>query len=151
MQYIMSADMKRFNHLIAEINGTYHEASLRMGLSDSGMMILYTVCVEGGSCLLSDVVHLSGLTKQTVNSALRKLEKENVLTLEAAGGKRKTLRLTEKGVALANQTVVPVIEMEDAIFASWSEEDRQAYLSLTQKYLADLQARVPELKGRDEP
>ena len=36
-------DMKRFNHLISEIDAVYHEAALKLGLSDSAMLILYTV------------------------------------------------------------------------------------------------------------
>ena len=71
--------LKRFNHLIGELDAVYHDMSLRLGLSDSESKILYTVCNFGDSCLLADVCRLTGLSKQTVNSAVRKLEREGVL------------------------------------------------------------------------
>ena len=69
-----SKAMRRYNHLLGEIDGVYHEMSLKLGLSDSAMIVLYTICDSGSSCLLRDICRYSGLSKQTVNSALRKLE-----------------------------------------------------------------------------
>ncbi|MDE7293551.1 MAG: hypothetical protein K2N72_03910, partial [Oscillospiraceae bacterium] len=44
--------LKRFNDLHLEINAAYHEAALRLGLSDSAFHVLYTVCCEG-ECFVS--------------------------------------------------------------------------------------------------
>ena len=72
-----SASLKRLNHLQCEMSVVYHEMSHLCGLSDSTMQILYTICNFGEeSCLLRDICHLTGLPKQTINSALRKLEDE---------------------------------------------------------------------------
>ena len=79
----MREQVKRFNLLTTEIDAAYHEATLKLGLSDSAMIILYTICLFEGACPLGDIVVLSGLPKQTVNSALRKLEGEDVVYLEA--------------------------------------------------------------------
>ena len=59
----MHTDLKRFNCLTAEIDAVYHDAALRLGLSDSALMILYTVCTYGESCLLHDITRLSGVSK----------------------------------------------------------------------------------------
>lgn len=75
MKNLMTTQVKRFNYLMNEIDTAYHEAALKLGLSDSASMILYTICNLGGSCLLSDIYGLSGISRQTLNSALRKLEK----------------------------------------------------------------------------
>lgn len=76
MENYIKAAMKRFNYLTTEIDAAYHEAALKLGLSDSAMLILYAICNSGDECPLSDIPHLSGISKQTVNSALRKLEHE---------------------------------------------------------------------------
>ena len=52
MEHQPSATLKRFNYLTAEINAAYHEAALLLGLSDSAMMVLYTICDSGGCCQL---------------------------------------------------------------------------------------------------
>ncbi len=74
MNRLISRDMKRFNYLLGEMDAVYHEISLKLGMSDSAMIILYTICDIGDCCLLTEICRLSGLSKQTVNSALRKLE-----------------------------------------------------------------------------
>ena len=49
MKSYSSNEMKRFNHLLEEIDAVYHEMSRRLGLSDSAMIILYTICDLGGT------------------------------------------------------------------------------------------------------
>ena len=36
----MTEDMKRYNHLTSETEAVYHEAALKLGLSDSAMLVL---------------------------------------------------------------------------------------------------------------
>ena len=48
-------DIKRFNYLNNEIESAYHDAALKLELSDSAMIILYTVCNNGENCPLSDI------------------------------------------------------------------------------------------------
>ena len=101
----MHTDLKRFNCLTAEIDAVYHDAALRLGLSDSALMILYTVCTYGESCLLYDITRLSGVSKQTIHSALHKLADEGVVYLEPVSGRKKRVCLTETGKAFADVTV----------------------------------------------
>ena len=132
----MSKELRRFNYLMGEIDAAYHEAALNLGLSDSAMRILYVLCGCGSfRCSLREVCLCSGLSKQTVNSALRKLEGEGYVYLEQAGGKRKDVCLTAEGIALAERTVSKIIAAENAVFASWPPEDVERYLALTEEYL----------------
>lgn len=140
------ADMKRFNYLVCEIDAAYHEAALKIGLSDSAALILYTICNYGDKCLLNDIIRLSGISKQTANSALRKLEAEKILYLESSGGRTKMVCLTDRGKALVQNTVLHIIEIENEIFGSWTEEERRAYLELTQRYLSSFRKKIGELK-----
>ncbi|MDE6019722.1 MAG: MarR family transcriptional regulator [Ruminococcus sp.] len=145
MSNYVSKEIKRFNYLISEIDSVYHETSLKFGLSDSSMQILYTICNNGGSCLLSDICLLSGISKQTINSAIHKLEKEGIIYLEVFKGKMKSVHFTDKGRKLAEDTVVHVINIENDIFSSWSEEERILYLDLTQRYLLELKKQTQQL------
>ena len=71
MEHNVSEKLHRINNLLAETDAVYHQASLRLGIADSTMRILYTILDNGERCLLSDVYKQSGISKQTVNSALR--------------------------------------------------------------------------------
>ena len=132
-----SKNLRRLNHLLSETNAAYHEAAARLGLSDSVSQILYTVCAydDGYRCPLHKICVETGISKQTINSALRRLEGEGYVYLEQAGGKRKDVCLTAEGIALAERTVSRIIAAENAVFASWRAEDVEAYLELTEQYL----------------
>ena len=58
--------LRRINYLSAEINSLYHQAAVKLGLSDSVMHIMYMLYDNGGSFMLSDICRVSGISKQTV-------------------------------------------------------------------------------------
>lgn len=144
----LSGELKRYNYLVGEIDATYHEMSAKLGLSDSMMRILYTICDNGTDCPLQKICRLTGLSKQTINSALRKLENEGVIYLEPLGPKNKNVCLTESGKHLAKQTAGRILMMENAIFAAWPREDMERYITLTETYLQDLRAMARKLTDR---
>ena len=119
--------------------------SLKLGISDSAMAILYTVCDSGDCCPLQEICRRSGIRKQTLNSALRKLEQEDIVYLKSVGPRNKTVCLTPKGRQLAQRSAVQIIEAENDIFASWPEEDVDAFLALTEKFLTALRKKAQQL------
>lgn len=145
MEKRIQADMERFNYLTSEIDAAYHEAALKLGLSDSAMQILYAVCNHGEPCPLRDICRLSGTSKQTINSALRRLEAEGILYLEPLGGKKKQVCLTDCGRDTVERTVMRLIQVENDIFDSWTKAEREAYIALTQKYLSSFKERLREM------
>lgn len=140
-----SKEMHRFTYLIGETDNTYHELALKVGLSDSAMLVLYTLCDMGGECSLQTICSFSGLAKQTVNSALRKLEKEEVVILKQQNGRNKNVKLTDKGIELAENTVAKIMKIENEIMESWTKEEVQQYLSLTERYLNMLKEKLEEM------
>lgn len=144
MKKFVCADMNRFNSLITQTDSIYREAAFKLGLTYSAMTVLYAVLNNGGSCPISDICAF-GINKQTVNSALRKLETEDVVFLEAAGGRRKNVRLTENGMALAEKTILKIINIENEIFASWTKYERETYIELTKRYMNQLSEKVSKI------
>lgn len=126
--------LHRINYLGAEMDALYHQASLRLGVSDSVMRALYTVYDNGGTCLLSDIYKQSGISKQTVNSAIRRLESEEILYLEQENGRGKRVHLTEKGKDYVEKNVARLYAAECEIFASWTEEEIDSYICFMEKY-----------------
>lgn len=145
METIASKNLKRYNQFISEINSVYHEISYKLKISDSAMMILYTICNYGKKCPLKTICYESGLTKQTINSALRNLEKEDVIYLENSDLKRKMVFLTDKGEELTKKTALKLQMLENEIFDSWTEDDVNKYLELTERFLNDLKKKANAL------
>ena len=147
---MISKEKKRVNHLIGEIDAVYHEIAWKLGLSDSVFEILYTICNYGDSCMLKDIGRNCGLSKQTINSALRKLEKEGIVYLEAVDSRHKKVCLTEEGRSLTRRTAESVIEAENQILASWPQEDVETYIALIRRYLLALQEKAKNLPDISE-
>lgn len=144
MQDLMTPS-KRFDHLTNEIEAAYHEAALKFGFSDTALVILYTICSFGDDCLLSEINKLSGISRQTINSALRRLEADEIVFLETYDGKKKKVCLTDKGKKVAAGTALRLIRIENEIFASWTQEEQDLYLELTQRYLEAFREKIKGL------
>lgn len=146
MQNSIVRQIHRLNYLTSELDGLYHQASLRIGLSDSAMRILYAIYDNGDGCLLHTIYQQSGISKQTVNSAIRKLEEEEILYLAHFKGKNKKVVLTEKGKAYLKQTAARIFEAECRAFAGWTAAEMEEYLRLTEKYAESFREQVQAIE-----
>lgn len=135
----------RINCLTEDIDSLYHQAALKLGVSDSVLFILYMTYVNGEKCLLYDIYKLSGISKQTINSAIRKLENEEIVHLEKHNGKTKMVCFTEKGKSFAEQTAAKLLETECNAFRDWSEEEIDIYLRLIEKHSISLRKQIKNL------
>ena len=138
--------LRRFNRLIGEMSAAYHEAALKFGLPESAMEVLYTVCAEGDGCPISEILCQSSMSKQTLNSALRRLEREGVICLETNGGRRKRVCLTEKGKDLCRRTAMKVIAIENSILDAWTLQEQETYMTMTQQYAQALKAGIEAIE-----
>ena len=84
--------------------------------------------------------------EQNFNSALRRLEEEGTIVLQADSGRRKRVCLTDSGKALSRETVYRLIEIENSIYEMWTQEERDSYIGLTQRYLEAFEKGVEKLK-----
>lgn len=141
------ASIRSFNCLHSEVSAVYHDAAVRMGVSDSVQSILYIVCESGGRCLQSDIYRQTGISRQTINTAIRKLEREGVVRLEQGRGRNTVVCLTEAGEAFADRRVRPLIRAEEEAFESWSAEELRLYIELTERFRDALRQRVEALHG----
>lgn len=145
MEKRICSKIHRINYLNAELNALYHHASLKLGLTDSAAMVLYTIYDNGENCLLSDIYKQSGVSKQTVNSAIRKLEKERIIYLEQHSGRTKKVVLTDTGKEYVQKTVARLFDAEAAAFASWTEEEINAHIGFKEKYIDSFREQIEKL------
>lgn len=135
----------RINYLSAEMDAVYHQAALKIGLTDSAMHVLYSIYDNHGWCLLSDIYKHSGISKQTVNSAVRKLEAEEIIYLEPFKGRTKKVLLTDKGKDYILHTAARIYQAEADAYASWTDEELNTYVQLMEKYIHCLHEEIKKL------
>ena len=135
----------QINYMSSELQSIYHLSSLKLGISDSVSTVLYAIYDAGNECLLSDIYKNSGISKQTVNSAIRGLESDGILFLEQHTGRSKKAVLTSKGQAFVQKTVARLYQAEVATFDTWTKEEISTYLRLIEKYNNCLRQQIERL------
>lgn len=125
---------QRLNKTNHELEGLYHDISVKLGLSDSESMVMYMLYDAQEPLTQSDIVKATGLSKQTLNSAIRKLEKDGIIVLEKLNEKSKIIVTTNKGNVTIAQKMQPLVDMEERVLASWTEADRLKYLELIEAF-----------------
>ena len=145
MEKVRQNLIHKINYLNKENDALYHQASLKLKMSDSVSIVLYTIYDIGPGCLLSDVYKSSGTSRQTVNSAIRSLEAADILYLEPYRGRAKRIVLTEKGAQYIEKTAARLFAAEAAAFDSWTEEEISTHLRLIEKYTACFRREIEKL------
>ena len=150
MHYLQASE---YTHLSGEINSLYHEAAVKMGISDSVMNILYVICENGTQCQQSEISRMTGISRQTINSAIRKLQQDDIVTVRQGQGRNTIVSLTESGQAFAARRIHPLFEIENRIWNEWTPEEQRQYLRLTQMYRDGLRRYMdllPSLASQEE-
>ena len=107
--------------------------------------ILYVLCDQGNQALQSEICSISGISRQTINSALSKLEQQGLVRVEPDKGRNTMVFLTEEGQKFAAEKVAPLFQIENKIWSEWTAAEQQQYLELTQKYRDSLKKKLKEL------
>ena len=144
-QPYMSEKLVIFNRIYKEYNEIYHEAAIRLGLSNSEFDTLYAICELGDGCKQTDICRTTFIPKQTVNSAIRTLERKEYLTLASGKGRSMHIYLTEQGLQLVRRTIFPMVEIENEAFPKLTEKEYKSILHFHTQYLSALRMGIQKL------
>lgn len=140
-----------YNQLLKECNTIYHSAAVRLGLSDCAFWILYTLQEEGKIVKQSDISDNASMPKQTVNSALKKLEKDGYLSLRRIDGKMgKSIHLTEKGSKFVEENIKPIMVAEDKACDLFTEEEKEMFLKVFHSLVERLSEEISNVHAEEE-
>lgn len=117
-----------------QIDEYYHELAVKQRLSDSALLVLWALLELGEGCTQRDICGQFALSKQTVNSSVRKLAKEGILSLRPGTGREVQVYPTDLGRALIQEKIAPIKNAEEAASLTMGEEDLAAMLRLTRKW-----------------
>ena len=91
-----------FNRLYHEMDDRYHAYARRSGISDTALWLLYALCESGETPTQRELCAAWYYAPQTLNSALKSMERGGLLRLLPMPGsqKNKRIALTQEGEAL---------------------------------------------------
>ena len=127
----------RIDQLYLMAMDIYHGYARSHGLSDTALWLLYSLRIYKEPLTqrrLSETWHTS---PQTINSALKTLEKRGCVALEPLpGGRRdRMIVLTSQGEKVVQAVIDPLIEAENRSIAQLDETEQTMLLSLTERLI----------------
>lgn len=139
-----------YNAIFKENNDIYRNTAKALGLSESAFWILYTIQEMDDVITQSEICDMQFLPKQTINSALKKLEAEGYLNLVFTGNRKsKQIILTTKGKELVDNTINAVILAELRAWETLSIEEQNLFLQLFRNYTDALREQMDSLCRKD--
>lgn len=139
-------DLSEYNEIIKENDELYRHLAKSFRMPECTFWILYSLRTTAAPLTQSELCRMLYEPKQTIHSALKKLETEGCLLLAQGSDRRsKTITLTEKGKALAGSTVDLVISAEKQALFSLEKSERRLFLHLFHKYTDALKEQIKEL------
>lgn len=124
-----------YNKSIKEIDDTYRNVARIFGLPECTFWILYTLRVGKSPLTQSEICSLQYKPKQTVNSALKKMESDGYISLSYGDDQRsKYISLTEKGIRLAEKTVDKVAEAEAQALSGMPVDEQEKLVEILGKF-----------------
>lgn len=117
------------------LNEIYHNYAAKLNLSDTAFWILYIAWIQGDGCTQKQLCEMWSYSKQTINSALKNLEKQGYIKLltTTLNRKSKQILFTEDGRRFAQSVISPLLEAEAGSFGLMSAEERDELVRLSQK------------------
>ena len=142
-----SDPLATFNQLYKEMDEIYHQYARDHGMSDTAMWLLYSLCLSDTPYTQREICSEWYYPPQTLNSALKTLERQGLIALESVPGnqKNKLVVLTEQGNSVVQQMIAPLVAAERQSFMELQESEKEALLSLTQKYVDLLQSNIRKI------
>lgn len=144
MKPVISEDFHRYCSLNNEISECYHNASTRLGLSDSIMQILYVISLKATAVLFGILSAIQGLANR--RSTLHfELWNEMAICNWQQRMEKENSNIDRKWKRACRKHCKKMIRAEVAVFDAWAPEDRSAYLELTKRFLSDLEVQFHKL------
>jgi len=139
--------LHQWNQLYKEMDSAYRKAAAASGLSECTLWILYFLCASDEPVTQRYLCSFMLQSKQSVNSALKKMEADGwvQLTADPSDGRSRLIHLTDAGKAVADQTAARIIRAEEASFRCFAEGEPETYLSLMRRHTEALTSSFDQL------
>lgn len=147
MENNVQSQIVKFNRLFKSYDDIYCTAARKFDMPMLSLWIIYVV--RGNEiCTQKDLVEQLYHPKQSINSALRSLEKDGYVVLEPLDNDHRCKRicLTEKGTTLAVNTADKIIDAERLAFSSLADSEREMFLNLFERLSSELDKEMQNIK-----
>lgn len=129
--------LELINQQIKELASIYKLSLVKFNISENEFWIWYALIIMNEKCTQQDIVNNWFISKQTVNTIIKNLVKNNYITLKTMPNNhnKKIICLTKKGRDYGEKIVLPMSSMELKAFGKLTLEDRKKLIEIMSKYI----------------
>lgn len=147
MKELINGPLAEYNQLYKEMDEIYHLYAKKHGVSDTTLWLMYSLYLNDAENTQSEICSAWHYPPQTINSALKRMEKQGLILLDAVPGnqKNKLIKLSEKGREMIEKAIAPLVEAEQKAFQGLKPKEKAALFALTRKYTQLLRSQMDKI------
>lgn len=144
--------LNEVNQAYKEMDEIYHNYAKIHDLSNTAFLVLYALWERGAPYPQHELCEDWSYPVQTINSAIKVLERQGLVGLVFVEGSRKNkaVQFTPVGYELARDIIEPFIQAEQNSFLGLSEQEREMLLSTIKKHISIFRNEVNLLLSREQ-
>ncbi len=147
MKELINGPLAEYNQLYKEMDEIYHLYAKKHGVSDTALWLMYSLYLNDAENTQSEICSAWHCAPQTINSALKRMENQGLILLDAVPGNRKNklIKLSEKGREMIEKAIAPLVEAEQKAFQGLKPKEKAALFALTRKYTQLLKSQMDKI------
>lgn len=141
--------LKQLNAMLSELDNIYQSLLKANNVSESEYIVMFSIKELGEGCNQKDIAGNSHISKKTVNSTIKKFEKDGYIELRAAKYPNMEIYLTKKGYDFLKNNIIPIIEVENKVLENMSDNEFEFLSTYYKIYIKGFKTHVDNyIKGR---
>ena len=141
--------LRHINGMLSEISSIYEKLLLSKNVPEGVFIIMSSILDLGEGCLQKQISEISYLNKKTVNSAIKKLQKEGLIELVAGKYPNMHIYLTDKGREYMTSKIIPIIEVERKALELMPSDEFGTLVEGYKKYIDNFREHVDMFAERN--
>lgn len=141
--------LRHINGMLSEISSIYEKLLSSKNVPEGVFIVMSSILDLGEGCLQKEISEISYLNKKTVNSTIKKLQKEEYIELVAGKYPNMHIYLTEKGKEYMKSNIIPIIEVESKALELMPSNEFATLVKSYRKYIDNFREHVDAFSERN--
>lgn len=141
--------LRHINGMLSEISSIYEKLLLSKNVPEGVFIVMSSILDLGEGCLQKEISEISYLNKKTVNSTIKKLQKEDFIDLRAGKYPNMHIYLTPKGKDYMINNILPIIEVESKALELMPSNEFDTLVESYKKYIDNFREHVEAFAERN--
>ena len=142
MKYEIGNKLKQLNSMLSEVDNLYQTLLKAHNVSEGEYVVMFAINELGEGCSQKDISENGYASKKTINSTIKKFEKDGYINLKPAKYPSMQIFLTEKGKNFMNDNIVPILKLESSVLDDVPENEFEALANCYRKHLNAFRSHV---------